>query len=144
MERPFHHTSAHWIEALAGMSFKRFSWATMLALAALVPLLWIWPAGREISRRRGAPVAAFAVAVVGFTELGLEILLFLGFQALYGYIYHELTILVALFMVGVALGAGWALRPAPGLGRTSRWPGWDSSSRSGSFPCCPALSTRWS
>jgi predicted membrane-bound spermidine synthase len=49
---------------------------------------------------------------VGFTELGLEILLLLGFQALYGYIYHELTILVALFMVGVALGAWLALRPA--------------------------------
>jgi predicted membrane-bound spermidine synthase len=59
------------------------------------------------------------VAVVGFTELGLEILLLLGFQALYGYVYHELTILVALFMVGVALGAWWALHSAPSLGGTS-------------------------
>ncbi len=57
--------------------------------------------------------------MVGFTELGLEILLLLGFQALYGYVYHELTILVALFMVGVALGAGWALRRAPAPGAVS-------------------------
>jgi spermidine synthase len=56
---------------------------------------------------------------MGFTELGLEILLLLGFQALYGYVYHELTILVALFMVGVALGAWWALRSAPSPGRAS-------------------------
>ena len=86
----------------------------MLALAALVPLLWMWPAGREDKpAARARRSAAFAVAVVGFTELGLEILLLLGFQALYGYVYHELTILVALFMVGVALGAWWALRSAP-------------------------------
>ena len=114
---PFHQTSAHWIEALASISFNRLLVATTLALAALVPLLWMWPAGRggkPVARARRS--AAFAVAVVGFTELGLEILLLLGFQALYGYVYHELTILVALFMVGVALGAWWELRSAPSLG----------------------------
>ena len=109
---PFHQTSARWVESLASMSFYRFFVATMLLLAALIPLLWLWPASREDkSAARARRSAAFAVAVVGFTELGLEILLLLGFQALYGYIYHELTILVALFMVGVALGAWLALRP---------------------------------
>jgi predicted membrane-bound spermidine synthase len=55
--------------------------------------------------------------MVGFTELGLEILLLLGFQALYGYVYHELTILVALFMMGVALGSALALRSSTLLNR---------------------------
>jgi spermidine synthase len=75
--------------------------------------IWRWLAGsgdKSVARARRS--AAFAVAAVGFTELGLEILLLLGFQALYGYVYHELTILVALFMVGVALGGWWALRRA--------------------------------
>jgi spermidine synthase len=117
---PFHQTYAHGIEALATMSFKRLLVATVLALVALVPLLWIWPAGRgDKPAARARRSAAFAVAVVGFTELGLEILLLLGFQALYGYVYHELTILVALFMVGVALGAWWALRSAPSMGGAS-------------------------
>jgi spermidine synthase len=117
---PFHQTSAHWIEALASISFKRVFVATMLALAALVPLLWMWPAGRGGKpQARARRSAAFAVAVVGFTELGLEILLLLGFQALYGYVYHELTLLVALFMVGVALGAWWELRSASSRGRGS-------------------------
>jgi spermidine synthase len=118
---PFHPTAARGIESLAGISFKRLFIGTMLALAALVPLLWMWPAeDKRAARTRRS--AALAVAVVGFTELGLEILLLLGFQALYGYVYHELTILVALFMVGVALGAGWALRraPAPGAASLSR------------------------
>jgi len=117
---PFHQTSAHWFEALASMSFKRLLAGTTLALAALVPLLWMWPAGRQDKpSARARRAAAFAVAVVGFTELGLEIVLLLGFQALYGYVYHELTILVALFMVGVALGGWWALRSAPSRGGAS-------------------------
>jgi spermidine synthase len=117
---PFHQTSPRWFEALAGISFKRILVATTLVLAALVPLLWMWPAGREEKpAARARRSAAFAVAVVGFTELGLEILLLLGFQALYGYVYHELTILVALFMVGVALGGWWALRSSPNPGGAS-------------------------
>ena len=47
---------------------------------------------------------------MGFTLLGLEVLLLLGFQALYGYVYQQLAILVALFMVGMAGGAWLALR----------------------------------
>ena len=42
--------------------------------------------------------------------MGLEILLLLGFQAIYGYVYHQLAILIAAFMVGMAAGSGWALR----------------------------------
>ena len=50
------------------------------------------------------------VAAMGFTLLGLEVLLLLGFQAFYGYVYQQLAILVALFMVGIAGGAWLALR----------------------------------
>jgi spermidine synthase len=106
---PFHQTSAHWFEAVASISFKRLLMATVLALAALAPLWWMWPA-EDKPAARARRSAGFAVAVVGFTELGLEMVLLLGFQALYGYVYHELTMLVALFMVGMALGAWWALR----------------------------------
>jgi spermidine synthase len=117
---PFHPTSAQWFEALASLSFKRLLMGTMLALAALVPLMWMWPAGRPHKpQARARRSAALAVAVVGFTELGLEIILLLGFQALYGYVYHELAILVALFMVGVALGGWGELRLAPSPGRAS-------------------------
>jgi spermidine synthase len=50
------------------------------------------------------------VAAMGFTLLGLEVLLLLGFQALYGYVYQQLAILLALFMVGMAGGAWLALK----------------------------------
>jgi spermidine synthase len=108
---PFHQTSARWFESLAGVSFRRLFLATVMVLVTMGSLLWLWPVRREDkAAARARRSVAFAVAAVGFTELGLEILLLLGFQALYGYVYHELTILVALFMVGVALGAWLALR----------------------------------
>jgi spermidine synthase len=109
-----------WIENLSGVRFGRVLGAAVLALAVLLLCLWLWPAGRMGKvAGRARRTAGFAVATMGFTELGLEILLLLGFQALYGYVYDELTILVALFMVGVALGAWWALRSAPSPGRAS-------------------------
>ncbi|MGD1156439.1 MAG: fused MFS/spermidine synthase [Terriglobia bacterium] len=111
----FHRTSARWIESLAGVRFERLLAATTLALAALLPLLWVWPGGAEEKpAARARRAAALAVATMGFTELGLEILLLLGFQALYGYVYQQLTILVALFMVGMAMGAWLELRSARG------------------------------
>ena len=111
----YHRASTRWIEALASVKFERLLGVTLLALAALLPLLWLLPAaveGKTEARARRA--AAFAVAAMGFTGLGLEILLLLGFQALYGYVFHELTILVALFMVGMAAGAWLELRSTRG------------------------------
>jgi spermidine synthase len=117
---PFHPTSSRWFETLASISFQRVFAAVMVPLLALVPLLWVWPGEREAKpAARTRRAAAFAVAAVGFTELGLEILLLLGFQALYGYVYYELTFLVALFMVGVALGGGWELSWAQRRGHAS-------------------------
>ena len=108
---PFAQTSTRWFEALAGLRFRTILLGTVLGLAVLVPLLLLWPARfHDKPAARLRRTAAFAVATMGFTELGLEVLLLLGFQALFGYVYYELTILVALFMVGMALGAWWALR----------------------------------
>jgi spermidine synthase len=47
---------------------------------------------------------------MGFTMIGLEVLVLLGFQAVYGYVYHQLAILIAAFMVGMALGSHRSLR----------------------------------
>lgn len=67
--------------------------------AALIPLLLLWPA------RRFAGAAGMCVAAMGFTQIGLEMLLLLGFQAVHGYLYHQLAVIVAGFMAGMALGS---------------------------------------
>jgi spermidine synthase len=62
--------------------------------------------------------AASCAAATGFTLIALEIFLLLAFQSIYGYVYHQLAILIGLSMAGIALGSWLALRrirshPAP-------------------------------
>ncbi len=56
--------------------------------------------------------------VMGLTLMSGEILLLLGFQAVYGYVFGELALIVAGFMAGISAGAWLALgfvERSPGL-----------------------------
>jgi spermidine synthase len=55
--------------------------------------------------KRGGAVPA-VMAFTGFAEMTLEMIVLLAFQALHGYVYHEVSLIVAAFMVGAALGGG--------------------------------------
>ena len=66
---------------------------------------------RRIGRRFRWTVG-YCVAASGLTMISLEVLLLLGFQAIYGYVYHKLALLIALFMAGMALGNWLRLRSA--------------------------------
>ncbi|HDD35222.1 MAG TPA: hypothetical protein ENF30_00305 [Candidatus Desulfofervidus auxilii] len=46
-----------------------------------------------------------AVFITGFTEIALEIIAFISFQTFYGYVYHELAVLITTFMFGLAFGS---------------------------------------
>jgi spermidine synthase len=60
--------------------------------------------------RRERATAGVCVAATGFTLMALQILLLLGFQAVYGYVYTELALLIGLFMAGIALGSWLGMR----------------------------------
>ena len=133
---------SHWrqlLESLAGLRFGAVAGAVALGLLALTLVAGLYERLR-IARHRGSgdPASAgspqaghpanagsplhrrnatvgLCVAAMGFTLLGLEVLLLLGFQALYGYVYQQLSILVAVFMVGMAAGAWLALKGAAPL-----------------------------
>ena len=47
----------------------------------------------------------YAVAIFGFTEISLEVLIIFAFQVFFGYVYHKIGLLLALFMVGLAAGS---------------------------------------
>ena len=115
---------SHWrdlMESLAGLRFVALAGTVALGFLALTLAVALYDRHR-IAGRSGDPASAgsplrryhamlgLCVAAMGFTLLGLEVLLLLGFQALYGYVYQQLAILVALFMVGMAGGAWLALR----------------------------------
>jgi hypothetical protein len=42
------------------------------------------------------------MAATGFTLMALQIFLLLAFQSIYGYVYHQLAILIAMCMAGIA------------------------------------------
>ena len=79
------------------------------ALALLAAAVCRLLRGKE---RRLRASAAFCTVSMGFAAIGLEILLLLGFQAAYGYVYSYLALLIAAFMAGVAAGSYFGLRSA--------------------------------
>jgi spermidine synthase len=58
-------------------------------------------------RLRGPALVLFAS---GFAGSALEIVLLLAFQVLCGSVYHQVGVIVTVFMVGLAVGAMWANR----------------------------------
>lgn len=68
----------------------------MVVVAVLI-LLTIY-----VIRLRAAPLAVFAG---GFAASGLEVVLLLAFQILYGSVYQQLGVIVTVFMAGLAAGA---------------------------------------
>jgi len=47
----------------------------------------------------------FAIFTTGFAASGLEIIILISFQILYGYVYHMIGVIVTMFMLGLAIGS---------------------------------------
>lgn len=80
-------------------------WTAVLVAAATL-------AGSRITRThwRLKFASGFSTSAMGATLIALEIFLLLGFQALYGYVYQQLSIIIAAFMAGMAAGSWGSLR----------------------------------
>jgi len=104
---------SHWFHAAAHIAFPRIANGALAVLLLGAIVLAYMPV-RE-SRARAS--AAFCMAVTGFTLMALQIFLLLGFQSVYGYVYHQLAILIAMFMAGIALGSWLGIRRVRSNGR---------------------------
>jgi spermidine synthase len=51
-----------------------------------------------------------AVFIMGVSLITFEIIVILGFQAIYGYIYNQMAALIGFFMAGIAVGSGFFLK----------------------------------
>ncbi|MBN1351476.1 fused MFS/spermidine synthase [candidate division KSB1 bacterium] len=89
--------------ALSKSGFKTS--LTLLLVLALVSLAFRFvPHARSIRYRWGIALSIFTV---GYSELGMEIILIIAFQALYGYAYYQLALMVTGYMLGLTIGS-WA------------------------------------
>jgi spermidine synthase len=93
-------------------SVARVSFREVAGLVAVLLLAAVAAARMLRANRRHRTAAGVCVGVMGFTLMALEVLLLLAFQAIYGYVYHQLAIIIAAFMAGMALGSWWSLRRA--------------------------------
>ena len=50
------------------------------------------------------------ILIVGCTSISLEVLIIHGFQAIYGYAYYQLSLIMCGFMIGLAIGSWYGLR----------------------------------
>ncbi|MFZ0859983.1 MAG: fused MFS/spermidine synthase, partial [Candidatus Sulfotelmatobacter sp.] len=97
---------SRWFRAAAHIAFTGVINAVMVVLLFVAVLLAFVPT-RE---KRVRSAAAYSVAATGFTLMALQIFLLLAFQSVYGYVYHQLTILIAMCMAGIAFGSWLGIR----------------------------------
>jgi spermidine synthase len=73
-------------------------------LASLIPVAWtVLGKGGQVQISLGTQ---YAVLAMGLTVMSLQVLLLLGFQAIFGFVYYQLVFLVAAAMLGMGIG-GW-------------------------------------
>jgi spermidine synthase len=97
---------AGWLRNAGHVNFTRLLGAVFIVLFSVALFLGFVPA-RE---RRVRSAAACAMGATGFTLMALQIFLLLAFQSIYGYVYHQLALLIALCMAGIAVGSWLGLR----------------------------------
>ena len=97
----FHAGYSRWFRAGSHLGFTGIiDWTLVILLFVAVLLAYV-----PVQERRARAAAAFCVAATGFTLMALQIFLLLAFQAVYGYVYHQLAILIAMSMAGIAFGS---------------------------------------
>ncbi len=101
---------ASWLRTAGSLNFKSVLGTVLLALSLMAAMLAFLPAREQRSRS----AAALSIGAAGFTMMALQIFLLLAFQSIYGFVYSQLAILIALFMAGIALGGWLGLRRIPG------------------------------
>ncbi len=76
-----------------------FAIFAMLIFRIIMPLLI-----RNKNERRKFDIL-FGIFAIGFTGISLELLLLYAFQSHYGYLYQIISLLIALFMIGLVFGS---------------------------------------
>ena len=97
---------SRWFRAAAHIAFASVIDVVLVITLFVAVLLAFVPA----RKRRARSAAACCMAATGFTLMALQIFLLLAFQSVYGYVYHQLTILIAMCMAGIAFGSWLGIR----------------------------------
>jgi spermidine synthase len=87
----------------------RWLWAG-LAIAGVIIVVIFWT-----GRCKFRAAVAGSIFVSGAIEMVLQVVFLLSFQIIEGFVYRQLALIIAFFMTGLAVGAGWISwqKPSP-------------------------------
>lgn len=105
----FNPGSSSLFQTVAHVAFRPFFVSILLLCMVVVIALRYLP----LRQRRCQLLAVSFIAATGFTLMALQIVLLLAFQAVYGYVYYQLAILIGMFMAGLAAGSWLRIRFVP-------------------------------
>ena len=95
-----------------GFNFGKFLKAAQALPFGILLLFWLGIVtliAYFLRRKRHlAGLALLQISATGATMIGLEILLLIAFQVIYGTVYFQLAILIAMFMLGMGYGSAMA------------------------------------
>lgn len=100
--------STYFADASRALFKRLMSWGIKPYLAmlfGLMVILMLWIFSRRYDQLRFRSLILLSVAGVGLTEISLEFVIILAFQVFWGYAYTELGLIIACYMVGLALGS---------------------------------------
>lgn len=80
----------------------------LLALIICPVVGWIHFSAKK--HRSIRPIILLTIMSIGFSAISLEVLIILGFQAIYGYAYYQLALIMSGFMIGLTLGSWLSLK----------------------------------
>ena len=83
------HHMLYWVSQF---KFNYYPFIMVILILALIYLTRIKP-------------VPFAIFTTGFAGASLEVVLLIGFQILYGYVYHKIGVIITAFMLGLAIGS---------------------------------------
>lgn len=86
---------SHYYHLIYWLSYFKANYVLFLMIIFTLTLLYI---------TKTKPIS-FAIFTTGFAASSLEVVLLIGFQIIYGYVYHMLGIIITMFMVGLAIGS---------------------------------------
>ena len=85
-------------------------WISVSIIFAFLFAFFISMKTKKDSRKISTTLAKFTIFIVGSASISLEIIIINGFQAIYGYAYYQIALIMSTFMIGLAIGSWYALR----------------------------------
>lgn len=91
------------------MFAERIGFSGILLISVFLFLPFLFFSKHRANRKINYGIIT-SIAVVGFSEMALEVVIIHAFQAIYGYVYFQLALILSSFMIGLAVGSYFGIR----------------------------------